>query len=90
MDKDIPYVLVQHKDTGKAFTMSRGYNLMTHIVSLRVAGWMVHTSVQSSAGWFPTMEHQSPSWAKEFREEDFVAYWIDYDKQYQDLVVAGA
>ena len=87
MDKDIPYVLVQHKDTGRAFTLSRGYNLMTHLVSVRVARWMIHNSVQSHTGWFPTNDNQSPSWAKGISEEDFVAHWIDYDKKYQELVV---
>jgi len=87
MDKDIPYVLVQHKDTGRAFTLSRGYNLMTHLVSVRVARWMIHNSVQSHAGWFPSMEHQRPSWANGIPEEEFVAHWIDYDKKYQELVV---
>ena len=90
MDRDIPYVLVQHKDTGRAFTLSRGYNLMTHLVSVRLASWMVHSSVQKSEGWFPTMSHQSPKWAKGKNENEFVAYWIDYNQKYRELVVANA
>ena len=90
MDKDIPYVLVQHKATGRAFTLSRGYNLMTHLVSVRVASWMVHNSVQEDDGWFPTNDNQSPAWAKGKNENEFVAYWIDYNQKYQELVVANA
>ena len=34
--KDIPYVVVQHKETGKAFALSRIYELMSSNVSLNV------------------------------------------------------
>ena len=33
---DIPYVVVQHKETGKAFALSRIYELMSSNVSLNV------------------------------------------------------
>ena len=87
--KDIPYVLVQHKNTGKAFALSRGYRLMSADVPTAVKSWMINNQNQSDTGWFPTNENQSPRWAKEFVAEDFTAYWIDYSKHYQKLVVNG-
>ena len=87
--KDIPYVLVQHNDSGKAFALSRGYRLMSADVPTTVKLWMINNQEQSDEGWFPTNEDQSPSWAKQFVAEDFTAYWIDYSKHYQKLVVNG-
>lgn len=86
---DIPYVLVQHNESGKAFALSRGYRLMSANVPTTVKIWMINNQNQSDAGWFPTNANQSPSWAKQFVAEDFTAYWIDYDKHYQKLVVNG-
>lgn len=85
--KDIPYVLVQHNDSGKSFALSRGYRLMSANVPTPVKLWMINNQVQKDAGWFPTFDDQSPSWAREFLAEDFTAYWIDYDKHYEELVV---
>ena len=85
--KDIPYVVVQHKETGKAFAMSRGYELMSSNVPLNVIRWMVSNSVQDWEGWMPTEEAQLPKWVKGMNENEFHAYWIDYDKKYQELVV---
>ena len=87
--KDIPYVLIQHNDSGKAFALSRGYRLMSADVPTTVKLWMIRNKVQADEGWFPTEVDQSPSWAKQFVEEDFTAYWIDYNKHYQELVVNG-
>ena len=87
--KDIPYVLIQHNDSGKAFALSRGYRLMSADVPTTVKLWMIRNNVQADEGWFPTDVDQSPSWAKQFVEDDFTAYWIDYDKHYQELVVNG-
>jgi hypothetical protein len=86
-DKDIPYVLVQHKDSGKAFTMSRGYKLMNADVPTTVKLWMIHNKVQDWEGWMPTEEEQLPEWARNRNENEFHAYWIDYDKKYQELLV---
>ena len=85
--KDIPYVLVQHNDSGKSFALSRGYRLMSANVPTPVKLWMINNQVQKDAGWFPTFDDQSPSWAREFVAEDFTAYWIDYDKHFEELVV---
>ena len=85
--KDIPYVLVQHNESGKAFALSRGYRLMSANVPTTVKLWMINNQDQSDEGWFPTNANQSPSWAKQFVAEDFTAYWIDYNKHYQKLVV---
>lgn len=84
--KDIPYVLVQHNESGKAFALSRGYRLMSADVPTTVKLWMINNQEQSDEGWFPTNVDQSPKWAKQFLEEDFTAYWIDYNKHYQKLV----
>jgi hypothetical protein len=84
--KDIPYVLVQHNESGKAFALSRGYRLMSANVPTPVKLWMINNQVQKDAGWFPTNANQSPRWAREFVAEDFTAYWIDYNKHYQQLV----
>lgn len=84
--KDIPYVLIQHNDSGKAFALSRGYRLMSANVPTPVKLWMISNQVKNDAGWFPTFDYQSPSWAREFVAEDFTAYWIDYDKHFQELV----
>ena len=84
--KDIPYVLVQHNDSGKAFALSRGYRLMSSNVPTVVKLWMINNQKQSDKGWFPTDNDQSPNWAKQFLAEDFTAYWIDYDKHYRELV----
>ena len=85
--KDIPYVLVQHNDSGKSFALSRGYRLMSANVPTTVKLWMINNQVQKDEGWFPTFDDQSPSWAREFVAEDFTAYWIDYDKHFEELVV---
>ena len=85
--KDIPYVLVQHNETGKAFALSRGYKLMSVEVPLSVKLWMITNNVQADEGWLPTMDHQLPLWTKGMKEGEFTAYWIDYDKHYQELVV---
>ena len=87
--KDIPYVLVQHNDTGKAFALSRGYRLMSADVPLTVKLWMIENNVQADEGWMPSMDHQLPSWTKGMKEREFTAYWIDYDKHYQQLVVGN-
>ena len=87
--KDIPYVLVQHNETGKAFALSRGYRLMNTDVPLTVKLWMIRINVQEHEGWMPSMDHQLPSWTKGLKEGEFTAYWIDYDKHYQQLVVAN-
>lgn len=86
---DIPYVVVQHKETGKAFALSRGYNLMSSNVPLNVIRWMISNSVQDWEGWMPTIDHQLPTWVKGKDENEFHAYWIDYDKKYQELVAAN-
>ena len=85
---DIPYVVVQHIETGKAFALSRGYNLMSSNVPLTVIRWMIANNVQKNEGWMPSMDSQLPTWAKGKNENEFIAYWIDYDKKYQELVVA--
>ena len=87
--KDIPYVLVQHNESGKAFALSRGYRLMSANVPMTVKLWMINNSVQSDPGWFPTNDNQSPTWAKEFLAENFIAHWIDYNKHYQELVATA-
>jgi len=87
--KDIPYVLVQHKNTGKAFALSRGYRLMSADVPTAVKSWMKRNQTQNGVGWFPTLSRQSPAWAKQLVSGDFTAYWIDYDKHYQELVVTA-
>ena len=87
--KDIPYVLVQHNETGKAFALSRGYRLMNTDVPLTVKLWMIRNNVQEHEGWMHSMDHQLPSWTKGLKEGEFTAYWIDYDKHYQQLVVAN-
>jgi len=87
--KDIPYVLVQHNTTGKAFSLSRGYRLMNNDVPLPVKLWMITNNVQADEGWLPTMDHQLPLWTKGMKEGEFTAYWIDYDKHYQQLVVGN-
>ena len=84
--KDIPYVLVQHNESGKAFALSRGYRLMSANVPTTVKLWMINNQVKNDAGWFPTFDNQSPSWTREFLAEDFTAYWIDYDKHFDELV----
>ena len=28
--------------------------------------WMINNQVKNDAGWFPTFDYQSPSWAREF------------------------
>jgi len=85
--KDIPYVLVQHNDSGKSFALSRGYRLMSANVPTPVKLWMIRNNVQAHEGWLPTMDHQLPSWTKGLKEDEFTAYWIDYDKHYEELVV---
>lgn len=87
--KDIPYVLIQHNDSGKAFALSRGYRLMSADVPTTVKLWMIRNNVQADEGWLPTMDHQLPLWTKGLKEREFTAYWIDYDKHYQELVVNG-
>ena len=87
--KDIPYVLVQHNETGKEYALSRGYRLMNTDVPLTVKLWMIRKNVQEHEGWMPSMDHQLPSWTKGLKEGEFTAYWIDYDKHYQQLVVAN-
>jgi hypothetical protein len=87
--KDIPYVLVQNRNTGKAFALSRGYRLMSNDVPMTVKLWMTRNQTQNSVGWFPTQSRQSPAWAKKLVSGDFTAYWIDYDKHYQELVVTA-
>ena len=87
--KDIPYVVVQHKETGKAFALSRIYELMSSNVPIRVIRWMIANNVQKNEGWMPTMANQLPTWTKGMDENEFVAYWIDYDKKYQELVVSS-
>lgn len=84
--KDIPYVLIQHNDSGKSFALSRGYRLMSANVPTPVKLWMIKNQVKKDEGWFPTFDYQSPSWAREFVAEDFTAYWIDYDKHFEELV----
>ena len=86
--KDIPYVVVQHKETGKAFALSRGYTLMSSNVPLTVIRWVIANNVQAQEGWMPSMDSQLPTWTRGMDENEFVAYWIDYDKKYQELVVA--
>ena len=44
--KDIPYVLVQHNDSGKSFALSRGYRLMSANVPTTVKLWMINNQVQ--------------------------------------------
>ena len=86
--KDIPYVLVQHNDSGKAFALSRGYRLMSADVPTTVKLWMINNQEQSDEGWFPTNEDQSPL-GKAICCGRFYRYWIDYSKHYQKLVVNG-
>jgi hypothetical protein len=87
--RDIPYVVVQHKQTGKAFAMSRGYKLMNADVPTAVKVWMIRNSVQDWEGWMPTEEAQLPEWTRGLNESEFHAYWIDYDKKYQELVAVN-
>lgn len=86
-EKDLPYVVVQHQETGKAFALSRGYELICPYVPINVTRWMIANNVQKNEGWMPSRPDQLPSWAKGLDEDKFVAYWIDYDKKYQELVV---
>ena len=85
--KDIPYVLVRHTDTGRAFALSRGYKLMSADVPMTVKLWMIRNKVQDWQGWMPTEEEQLPKWVRGVDENEFHAYWIDYNKHYQELVV---
>ena len=83
---DIPYVVVQHKETGKAFALSRGYELMSSNVPINVTRWMITNNVQMNEGWRPTRSDQLPTWTKGMNEDEFVAYWIDYQTKYRELV----
>ena len=83
---DIPYVVVQHKETGKAFALSRGYELMSSSVPINVTRWMIANNVQMNEGWMPTRSDQLPTWTKGMNEDEFVAYWIDYQTKYRELV----
>ena len=71
--KSKKYVIVRHNPTGRSFSLDRAYEL----IDPDVEDCLDPNYISVWQGWFPTMERQSPKWAKDISRDEFTAYWYD-------------
>lgn len=74
------YVIVIHMPTKRAFTLDRGYNLLTPLVENAYPAMFGELEPgEKWEGWVPSYEHQRPEWANEIiafdQESQFTAWW---------------
>lgn len=63
------YVVVIHKPTGRAYTLNRGYGLITETVE----NAQVPDAYESD--WDGWREGNAPAWAEALPDTEFHAYW---------------
>lgn len=76
----IPYVVITHIPTGRAFALNGGYGLIDGDVDEETILHAMRYNRQADS-WLPTMRSQRPAWANEFlsrggSSRDFMAYWV--------------
>ena len=59
-----------------AFALNRAYILIDKFVDEDEIDKIIRGNNKFWRGWFPTAETQSPAWAKKYKADDFIAYWI--------------
>jgi len=82
MDTKNTYVIVMHKETGRAFSLDRAYHLKDRDLGIINCP---QNFVDRWDGWLPTAWHQLPEWVqkniKTLRDlkdqtKNFEAYWL--------------
>lgn len=73
----LPYVIVVHRPSGRAFTLDRGYRLLDSQFDdyqrIQVGDKRI-TNTHNK--WLPTGESQRPAWVNPAEEKDYNAYWL--------------
>jgi len=73
-----PYAVVVHTESGRAFGLDRGYDLMIDLMSLDdfARQFGDHEVIGDWDGWKPSGGHQVPAWAQKIPERELHAYWL--------------
>ena len=78
------YVIVMHLESGRAFTLDRGYGLLDR--HLPIDGGLPPSLEikQRWNGWKPTAERQIPGWATAIPDKELLAVWLpdDWDRKW--------
>lgn len=72
---NLPYVIVLHMKSQRAFALNGQYQLIDENVAPETLLFAMRYSKSSSFGWFPTQQDQSPAWAKKFPSSEYISYW---------------
>lgn len=73
---NIPYVIILHMPTKKAFALNGQYQLLDENVDSETVLFAMRYHVSSSLGWLPSQDTQKASWAKNLPSGEFISYWI--------------
>lgn len=70
------YVVVLHRPTRQAFTLTRQYRLLHECLDHSEVACLIDSTVDDWEGWKPSFFGQVPAWAKDLPGDTFTAYWI--------------
>lgn len=76
MEPDDLYVVVIHVQSGRAFGLSRRYELKVERLYAPYGYTNNCPLLDTWDGWLPTSDEQKPEWAKGLPESEFKAFWI--------------
>lgn len=70
-----PYVIVNHKPTGRLFVLDGAYRLMPNVSNEdALILWCMY--VEEWDGWKPSIKSQMPEWAYDIDRSEFISRWI--------------
>jgi len=78
---NLPYVIIVHTPTYRAFALSGGYSLLDEDVEDETVLHAMRYNRQTDHGWLPTSKQQRPDWVNDLLKagesaRNFIAYWV--------------